>query len=62
MSSTKEKLKLYFYSTPAQYEDQIKLGRLPMLKIGRTMQEDAKDRIEQQDTTSNHQALVCRGV
>jgi len=60
MSSTKEKI--YFYSTPAQYEDQIELGRLPMLKIGRTKQEDAKVRIEQQDTTSNPEALVCKGV
>jgi len=55
-------LKIYFYSTQAQYEDQIKLGRPPMLKIGSTSLEEAKIRIVQQDTTSNPQELICMGI
>ena len=54
--------KIYFYSTQAQYEDQIKLGRPPMLKIGSTSLEEAKIRIVQQDTTSNPQELICMGI
>lgn len=54
--------KIYFYSTQAHYEDQIKLGRVPMLKIGDTQQEEAEERINQQDTTSNPQQLVTKGV
>lgn len=54
--------KIYFYSTKAHYEDQILLGRVPMLKIGDTQQEEAENRINQQDTTSNPQQLVSKGV
>ena len=54
--------KIYFYSTKAHYEDQIELGRVPMLKIGDTQQEEAEDRINQQDTTSNPQQLITKGV
>lgn len=54
--------KIYFYSSEAHYEDQIELGRVPMLKIGDTQQEKAEDRINQQDTTSNPQQLSCKGV
>ena len=54
--------KIYFYSTQAHYEDQIQLGRIPMLKIGDTQQEEAEDRINQQDTTSNPQQLLPKGV
>jgi hypothetical protein len=54
--------KIYFYSTKAHYEDQIQLGRVPMLKIGDTQQEEAEDRINQQDTTSNPQQLITKGV
>lgn len=54
--------KIYFYSSKAHYEDQIQLGRVPMLKIGDTQQEKAEDRINQQDTTSNPQELSCKGV
>jgi len=54
--------KIYFYSSEAHYEDQIKLGKTPMLKIGDTQQEKAEDRINQQDTTSNPQQLSCKGV
>lgn len=49
---------LYFYSVPANYEDQLKLGRKPMLKIGQTQQESAEIRIKQQDGTSCAQTLV----
>jgi len=59
---TSSKKKIYFYSTQAHYEDQITLGRIPMLKIGDTQQEAAEDRISQQDTTSNPQQLVIKGV
>ena len=54
--------KIYFYSTPAHYENQIELGRSPMLKIGDTLREDAKCRINEQDTTSNPEKLVCKGI
>lgn len=53
---------IYFYSTKAHYEDQLELGRIPMLKIGETLQENAQDRINQQDTTSNPEKLICKGV
>jgi hypothetical protein len=56
------KKKIYFYSTQAHYEDQIQLDRTPMLKIGDTQQEEAEDRINQQDTTSNPQQLITKGV
>jgi hypothetical protein len=49
---------LYFYSVPAFYEDQLVLGRKPMLKIGQTSQESAEIRIKQQDGTSCAQSLV----
>ena len=52
---------LYFYSTPADYDDQITSGKKPMLKIGQTTQESAEIRIKQQDGTSCAQALVNLG-
>lgn len=54
--------KIYFYSTQAHYDDQITLNRIPMLKIGDTQQEEAENRINQQDTTSNPQQLIIKGV
>ena len=50
---------IYFYSTLAQYEDQLQLNRTPMLKIGQTIEQEAPERIDQQDTTSNPQPLMC---
>lgn len=47
----------YFYSDPARYEDQIALGRTPMLKIGETIQETTTQRVKQQDGTSCAQEL-----
>jgi hypothetical protein len=52
---------IYFYSDPARYEDQIALGRTPMLKIGDTEQETTDQRIKQQDTTSCAQLLENKG-
>jgi hypothetical protein len=52
---------IYFYSDPARYEDQIALGRTPMLKIGDTEQETTDQRIKQQDTTSCAQLLAKKG-
>jgi hypothetical protein len=49
---------LYFYSVPAFYEDQLSLGKRPMLKIGQTTQETAEVRIKQQDGTACAQSLV----
>lgn len=49
--------KFYFYSDPARYEDQIALGRTPMLKIGETTQETTEQRVKQQDGTSCAQPL-----
>jgi len=54
--------KIYFYSSEAHYEYRIKHGDVPMLKIGKTLQEKAQDRINQQDTTSNPEKLDCKGV
>lgn len=53
--------KLYLYSTPSWYENRIKLNEIPFLKIGHTETQTVSDRIEQQDTTSNPEALVCMG-
>ena len=47
----------YFYSDSARYEDQIALGRSPMLKIGETTQETTTQRVKQQDGTSCAQEL-----
>ena len=52
---------IYFYSDQSRYEDQIALGRIPMLKIGDTEQETTDARIKQQDTTSCAQVLVKKG-
>ena len=52
---------IYFYSDPARYEDQIVLGRAPMLKIGDTTQETTGERIKQQDTTACAQVLQEKG-
>jgi hypothetical protein len=53
--------KLYFYSFPANYEDQIALGRTPMLKIGETTQEAAEERIKQQMGTATAQKYTVYG-
>ena len=53
--------KLYFYSFPANYEDQIALGRTPMLKIGETTQDVAEDRIKQQMGTATAQKYTVYG-
>ena len=54
-------MRLYFYSFPANYEDQIALGRKPMLKIGQTTQDCAETRVQQQMGTSTAQKheLMC---
>ena len=52
---------IYFYSDPARYEDQLALGKTPMLKIGDTTQETVDERIKQQDTTSSAQVLEKKG-
>lgn len=52
--------KIYFYSTKSHYQDKIKLGRTPMLKIGETIKQKVQDRINQQDTTSNPEKLDCK--
>lgn len=52
---------IYFYSDPARYEDQIALGRTPMLKIGDTTQQTTDERIKQQDTTACAQLLDKKG-
>jgi hypothetical protein len=52
---------IYFYSDPARYEDQIALGKTPMLKIGDTTQQTTDERIKQQDTTACAQVLVNKG-
>ena len=52
---------IYFYSDPARYEDQIALGKTPMLKIGDTTQEKTDKRIKQQDTTACAQVLEKKG-
>jgi len=53
--------KLYFYSFPANYEDQIALGRTPMLKIGETHQDSAEVRIRQQMGTATAQTYRIYG-
>ena len=53
--------KLYLYSTPSWYENRIKLNEIPFLKIGHTETQTVSDRIQQQDTTSNPEALICMG-
>lgn len=52
---------VYFYSDPARYEDQIALGKVPMLKIGDTTQQTTDERIKQQDTTACAQLLEKKG-
>ena len=52
---------IYFYSDPARYEDQIALGKQPMLKIGDTTQQTTDERIKQQDTTACAQLLEKKG-
>ena len=52
---------IYFYSDQSRYEDQIALGRTPMLKIGDTEQQTTDARIKQQDTTSCAQVLEKKG-
>jgi hypothetical protein len=53
--------KLYFYSFPANYEDQLALGRTPMLKIGETTQDSAEVRVHQQMGTSTAQKPTIYG-
>jgi hypothetical protein len=55
------KNKLYFYSFAANYEDQIALGRTPMLKIGETTQDTAEERIKQQMGTATAQKPTIYG-
>jgi hypothetical protein len=52
---------IYFYTFPALYEDQIKLCRLPLIKIGETTQKTTDQRIKQQDTTACAQVLENKG-
>ena len=52
---------IYFYSDPARYEDQVALGKTPMLKIGDTTQQTTDERIKQQDTTACAQLLEKKG-
>ena len=54
--------KIYFYAQHSDYEDQIALGRIPMLKIGESLKQEVRKRIEQQDTTACSQPLICKGV
>ena len=58
---TKQRKQIYFYTFRALYEDQIKLCRLPLIKIGETTQETTDQRIKQQDTTACAQVLEKRG-
>lgn len=53
--------KLYFYSFPANYEDQVALGRTPKLKIGETTQDTAEARIHQQMGTATAEKPVIYG-
>lgn len=53
--------KLYFYSFAANYEDQIALGRQPMLKIGETHQDSAETRVQQQMGTATAQKPTIYG-
>lgn len=55
------KNKLYFYSFPANYEDQIALGKTPQLKIGETSQQQVEDRIQQQMGTATPQKYTVYG-
>jgi len=54
--------KLYFYSFPAYYEDQIDLGRPPLLKIGETVQDEAIERVNQQMGTATPQKPSLKRV
>ena len=54
--------KIYFYAQTSDYEDQIALGRIPMLKIGESLKQEVRKRIDQQDTTACSQPLICKGV
>lgn len=53
--------KLYFYSFAANYEDQIALGRQPILKIGETHQDSAETRVQQQMGTATAQKPTIYG-
>ena len=53
--------KLYFYSFAANYEDQIALGKQPMLKIGETHQDSAETRVQQQMGTATAQKPTIYG-
>jgi hypothetical protein len=55
------KNKLYFYSFPANYEDQLALGRAPQLKIGETTQQVVEDRIRQQMGTATPERYTVYG-
>ena len=53
--------KIYLYTFPANYEDQIKLGKKPMLKIGQTTQDCAETRVLQQMGTATAQHHDLKG-
>jgi hypothetical protein len=61
MTTTTYLNKLYFYSFAANYEDQIALGKTPMLKIGETHQDSAETRIQQQMGTATAQKPTIYG-
>ena len=54
-------MKIYLYTFPANYEDQISLGKDPMLKIGQTSQDCAETRVLQQMGTSTAQHHDLKG-
>ena len=53
--------RVYTYSFPANYEDQVALGRVPMLKIGQTHQDSAEERVRQQMGTATAEKYVIYG-
>ncbi len=52
---------IYFYSDTDRYEDQIKLGNLPKLKIGDTEREHVDVRIKEQRNESCPLVLDKKG-
>lgn len=54
-------MRIYLYTFPANYEDQIALGKTPMLKIGQTTQDCAETRVLQQMGTATAQHHELKG-
>jgi len=54
-------MKIYFYSFPMAYEDQVELGKKPLLKIGETTLDNVDDRILQQMGTATPQKYNKKG-